>query len=450
MEGDTVHIFIKDFNGYIIDINDTAAKSLGYPREYIRGKHSSVFYQYWEKYLLDDRRIKGLGKPLLGIIEPYKDDIPTVMTDKIPLRDENGEIYAVAACATDIRGYVNQGETALQEFINYHKLTLAKLNHELRGPLSGLPLLISHLESLCGSSKEHQQTLQYATQSAKLTLEMTNQVLDSYFPDTFQNMGVFDLNWIIHDVLKMGVPTATDKLTTIRYEPVSNLMFKGDHVKVKSIISSIILELLKISHENSDLLIGVVPEGNNNIRFCIKHMPCIPLDDTLITQSTRQEILSMNGSIDLKHDEDSCEVSYCLHFERIENQLKTSKNIRGQVQDMLQQNTESPEKYMTYLVSISEKLCKTIQDMDIKFANVNYDEMIPIDIAVLIIDLDHFNIDEMASYDLPCSKIGVTQEYQIDRKIRNTLIEEHGFLTVLSTEYHTKKEFQNILKEVCK
>ncbi len=99
-------IWFKDADSRILRVNRLAAQSIGRTVEEVEGK--STFELYPDeagKYQLDDLDVIRSGKPKLGIIERY--EIPTgenrwVRTDKIPYRDDAGNIVGVIVFAVDI------------------------------------------------------------------------------------------------------------------------------------------------------------------------------------------------------------------------------------------------------------------------------------------------------------------------------------------------------------
>jgi diguanylate cyclase (GGDEF)-like protein/PAS domain S-box-containing protein len=99
-------IWYKDTESRLLRINKTAAASRGLPAAQLEGKS---FYEIYpdeaEQYYREDLEVINSGVPKLGKIEP----LPTasgqkcwVRTDKIPFRDETGQVTGVIVFAVDI------------------------------------------------------------------------------------------------------------------------------------------------------------------------------------------------------------------------------------------------------------------------------------------------------------------------------------------------------------
>ena len=99
-------IWYKDRKNRILRVNKAAAEWLDMSREDIEGKTTyELFPEHAKKYYEDDLDVMNSGQPRLGIIEPLL--LPTgeqrwVRTDKIPYRDEGGNIAGVIAFVLDI------------------------------------------------------------------------------------------------------------------------------------------------------------------------------------------------------------------------------------------------------------------------------------------------------------------------------------------------------------
>ncbi len=99
-------IFYKDTENRMVHINKTFAEAMGLNREEIEEK---TCFELWppqqaEHFWCDDKEVMESGQPKIGIIEPMmtvKGEI-WVETDKIPYRNEEGEIIGIIGFAIDI------------------------------------------------------------------------------------------------------------------------------------------------------------------------------------------------------------------------------------------------------------------------------------------------------------------------------------------------------------
>lgn len=113
-----VYIFYKDDRNTILEVNKTAAESLGLPAEEIRGRQTEDFFpaEDSEAFLKDDREVLQSGLPKLGIVECYETnevgERRHIRTDKIPLRGPSGNFDRLVAIATDTTDEVQARERA--------------------------------------------------------------------------------------------------------------------------------------------------------------------------------------------------------------------------------------------------------------------------------------------------------------------------------------------------
>ncbi|MFI4872251.1 MAG: PAS domain-containing protein, partial [Phycisphaerales bacterium JB061] len=102
-----IYLFYKDDNNKIIDLNVTAAESIGKPIEEIRGRQTEEFFPEADaaKFLKDDREVIASGRPKLKINEQYETgeqgERRHIQTDKIPIRGPSGKLDRLVAIARD-------------------------------------------------------------------------------------------------------------------------------------------------------------------------------------------------------------------------------------------------------------------------------------------------------------------------------------------------------------
>ncbi|MDD4893707.1 MAG: diguanylate cyclase [Candidatus Omnitrophica bacterium] len=134
-------IFYKDRENRMIRINKTFAEAMGLSKEQIEGKTCfDLWPQQAERYWCDDKGVIESCQPKTGIIEPLmtaKGQI-WIQTDKVPYRNEEGNIVGVIGFALDITERKNaEGklESLNKELIRTNK-RLSQLT--LRDPHTGL------------------------------------------------------------------------------------------------------------------------------------------------------------------------------------------------------------------------------------------------------------------------------------------------------------------------
>ncbi|MBM3248603.1 MAG: PAS domain S-box protein [Candidatus Omnitrophica bacterium] len=99
-------IFIKDKENRFLRVNEALAKIMGTTKANLEGK--SIFDLYpreeAEKFWQDDKAIIASGKPRRNIVEEMNtpEGAKWVRTDKLPLRDEAGNIIGILGFSVDI------------------------------------------------------------------------------------------------------------------------------------------------------------------------------------------------------------------------------------------------------------------------------------------------------------------------------------------------------------
>jgi diguanylate cyclase (GGDEF)-like protein/PAS domain S-box-containing protein len=120
-----VMIFYKDRDNRIIRVNRARAEAAGLRKEDLEGKNAfEIFPNQAESYWRDDREVIASGKPKTGIIDII--ETPNgprwIRTDKIPYRDEAGNVIGVIGFAVDITE-LKQMEEALRNMALRDQLT---------------------------------------------------------------------------------------------------------------------------------------------------------------------------------------------------------------------------------------------------------------------------------------------------------------------------------------
>ena len=111
-------IWEKDTKNTFIRVNPAAAKAFGKSIEEIEGKSASdLFPEMAEKYYKDDMEVIKTGIPKIGIVEQMPtatSEVLWVQTDKVPLKNEQGEVTGVLVFVVDITERI-RAESALRE-----------------------------------------------------------------------------------------------------------------------------------------------------------------------------------------------------------------------------------------------------------------------------------------------------------------------------------------------
>jgi len=175
-------VWYKDRENRILRANRAAAESIGKtPAELVGASTYDLYPEDAGHYHQDDLEVIRSGRPKLGIIEHMRTgtgDLRWVRTDKIPYRDEHGEIVGVIVFAVDITDY-KRAEAALER-------SRDELDVRVRERTAELAEAVESLQSEIAERGKVEERLELALSAAELGLWDWN-------PTT--NSVVFDQRW---------------------------------------------------------------------------------------------------------------------------------------------------------------------------------------------------------------------------------------------------------------
>lgn len=150
---------------------------------------------------------------------------------------------------------------------------LAKMSHEIRTPLNGI-IGFTHLLSKSNLSLRQQEQVLIIQKSAHSLLALINDILDFSKIEAGKldiDQAPFNLREAIEDVLEMLAPFAEEKrleLISMYYDDCPVQMV-GDVLRIKQIITNLINNAIKFSHQG-DVLVRTMLESENDTGFLIK------------------------------------------------------------------------------------------------------------------------------------------------------------------------------------
>ncbi len=221
-------IYLKQTNGQYILINKQFEKIFNLTNESVKGKFDWQIFpkEFADKFTENDCRVKDREEPIFfEEVAPHSDGPHTYISTKFPLRNDSGQIYAVAGISTDIT-YQKKTESELQRYQSHleemikertrelkktqdslhhaDKLsTLGKLvgsvAHEFNNPLYGVSGIIDLLKDDMPAEKK-EELVNLAKKECLRMSDMIKNLQDFYKPSPGVVSSV-DINQVIDDVL---------------------------------------------------------------------------------------------------------------------------------------------------------------------------------------------------------------------------------------------------------
>ena len=200
-------IWYKDTKNTFVRVNPAGARAFGMAIEEIEGKNMyDLFPDCAEKYCEDDREVITSGKPRLGIIEPMttaSGENLWVQSDKIPLKDEEGNITGILVFVVDITER-KHAEDALALAGRKLNLLSSITRHDIINQLSALNGYLELSRDILGDPVK---MAEFITKEQNITRTIEAQIR---FTKDYQELGVaapawHNVNASIHKALT-GLP----------------------------------------------------------------------------------------------------------------------------------------------------------------------------------------------------------------------------------------------------
>jgi two-component system sensor histidine kinase/response regulator len=255
---------ILDHASALISVKDVDGRYLlvGRRWEHVTGRRAADVVGRTDSELMPGRNVAPSRAADLEVIrtgqalEYERDSITTegtrsYLTVKFPLKDEAGEVYAVATLATDVSDRNKALEDAVEASRSKSEF-LANMSHEIRTPLNGV---IGMTELLLQSdlSPEQRDFAQTAARSGEALLGVINDILDFSKIEAGKlelDDHEFDLREAIEDTCEMLAPQAHGKgleLTVFVGDAVPAAV-RGDRGRLRQVITNLLSNAIKFTH----------------------------------------------------------------------------------------------------------------------------------------------------------------------------------------------------------
>lgn len=253
-----------DLKGKITYVNDRFINISGFhEKELIGSSHSLVSSPNTPKSLFQDLWSTLISKKIWhGNIENRKKDGSSyfVAATIVPILDENNNIIEYMALRYDITEQIVAVENA-KKAENTKSLFLANMSHEIRTPLNAI---IGFTKILKNSKLEKKESgyINIIDSSAENLLGIVNDILDI---SKIENGSLvcesveFNPFKEFNSIIDLFVAKADEKNINLVYNIDIKILHKivGDPLRIKQVLSNLISNAIKFSHENSDIVIDI-------------------------------------------------------------------------------------------------------------------------------------------------------------------------------------------------
>ena len=286
-------IYVKDTEGRFRIVNQAIVRAFGAsdPSELI-GKTDFDFHppELARQYQTDERAVLTSGQPMINHEEPVVEQTTGrqkwLLSTKVPFCDQQGNIVGLVGVIRDITAQkaASQSLEQLNQDLrnaNRHKSNfLASMSHELRTPLNAMigytSLTLNALKTTL--PPEHVQNLTRAEQSARVLLQLINDVLD-FSKIEAGRMELFieeiDLVDLLEDVMITAEGLMAEKPYELREEIPDELpMVESDYTRLKQILDNLIGNAIKFTSEGYVLVRATADEQTDGVRIEVNDTGC--------------------------------------------------------------------------------------------------------------------------------------------------------------------------------
>lgn len=249
-----------DADGWVIQMNDTELEWLGYERDEVVGKMLFTEFlpaEYHESFWTNYRRFQQTGTLIDHEAVLRRKDgsaFPVVITSKA-VRDEEGRYVRNRSTLFDLSEREAAERSVRQAMEEAERANLAKseflsrMSHELRTPLNAIIGFAQILE-FEGHGESVNQAVQHILRGGRHLLSMINEILDLSRIDTASlsvSLEPVDLGSVLHDVVGLVAPLASDFKVTVRLADQSGdtLHVLADHQRLKQILINLLSNAIK-------------------------------------------------------------------------------------------------------------------------------------------------------------------------------------------------------------
>jgi PAS domain S-box-containing protein len=277
-------VYLKDINFRNLAVNRAFNGFFGLKEGEALGKTNKDLLPpfLYEHCHNDDENVMRSGKPIIAEEERFETEEAKEIfleTTKVPLHDEDGNIWGLVGITRDItdRKIAEQELVAAKQMAEYASKAksefLSRMSHELRTPLNAI-IGFSHLlqleENLLG--EEQREAIKYISDAGEHLLFLINEVLDISRIEAGEmrlSIEAVSVKQILGATLALTESMVAKKGITIKGLEEGAPWVQADARRLKQVMLNLISNAIKYNHKGGTVSIDCVTTAKGVVRVTI-------------------------------------------------------------------------------------------------------------------------------------------------------------------------------------
>lgn len=271
LEYSPAFMFIKDLDGRYKIASGGALRHLGVTPDEVVGKTDYDLLPQATADLLraKDREVATTGKTIELEFDFEKDGVlHSIHSTKYPLRDENGNITAVAGMWIDILPRT-VAEKKAKQALAYRDRFLATLSHELRNPISAM----SNAVQLIQRKLDDPKTVRRAAEIFSRQLVLVKRLLDDLLDLTRITRGEVELRKRVIDLREVAADALLSTRSVVQSHELNletdisdeRMPIYGDSVRLQQVIVNLLVNATKYTPTGGQIYFSLKRERNRAV-----------------------------------------------------------------------------------------------------------------------------------------------------------------------------------------
>jgi len=262
-------VFLKDLQGRYLAHSPALAENFGRDGESLVGLSDVDLMGDTadvEAIRREDLRVVREGVVLRATpVREYPIGIRTHVLHLFPVRDEQGEIYAIGGIAIDVSD-LKAAQDAAEAATRAKSEFLANMSHEIRTPMNAI-LGMSHLTLKSGlTPKQHNYVLK-VERSAHSLLRIINDILDFSKIEAGKldvERAAFDLGDVLNDLANLLAVQVGEKGLELLFDLTPGLprLLLGDPLRLRQVLVNLASNAVKFT-ERGEVIIGIAEKARD-------------------------------------------------------------------------------------------------------------------------------------------------------------------------------------------